>query len=195
VIVGRGGQFLFREVPGVLRVRVVAPLQDRVAQVQKSLGGDERRAQQALQHMDSERAGFHRFLFHGNWDSSELYDLIINTCRVSAATAVELIRMELGSKEMAEAQEAGARKREELYLCQKAVVAILFEQKLPIHFLEIDVKDGAVILKGSARDHPSIARSAEVAAGVFDNSRIRNQIAFEPEYVERMGGLHPGNPE
>jgi cytidylate kinase len=195
VILGRGGQFLFRDAPGVLRVRVVAPLQDRVARVLASYGGDEHRAQHALQHSDNDRAGFHRFLFHANWESSDLYDLIINTQRISAGTAVDLIRMELKSQQSPATAKAAESRREELYLCQKAIVTILFEKKLPIHFLEVEVQDGAVTLRGAARDHPSIERAADVASGIFPGSRIRNQIAFEPEYVERMSGQHPGSPK
>jgi cytidylate kinase len=191
VVVGRGGQVLFRDVPGILRVRVLAPLQERVLRVRESFGGDERRARHALQHADNDRAAFHRFLFHANWDACELYDLIINTGIVSARTAAGMIRLILESKEFVKSKKEGSRKLEDLHRTQKAVIAILYEQKLPIAFLEIELLDGVVTLKGTARDHPSIERCADVAAGIFSGSKIRNEISFEPEYVERMGGLHP----
>ena len=38
VIVGRGGQILFKDVPGTINVRVVAPLQDRVMKVREKFG-------------------------------------------------------------------------------------------------------------------------------------------------------------
>ena len=79
VIVGRGGQILFKDVPGTINVRVVAPLQDRVMKVREKFGYDERQARQAVQHEDNDRAGFYRFLFHTNWNSFDHYDLIINT--------------------------------------------------------------------------------------------------------------------
>jgi len=58
--------------------------------------------------------------------------------------------------------------------------------------LEIEVDDGAITLKGTARDHPSIERCREVAAGVFSLSRINNEICFEPKYVEMLAGIHRG---
>jgi cytidylate kinase len=191
VVVGRGGQLIFKDVPGILRVRVVAPLQERVLRVRESFGGDEKRARHALQQADNDRAAFHRFLFHASWDSPDLYDLIINTGIASARTAAGMIRQVLDSKEFAKSKKENSRKLEELLRTQKAVMAILYEQKLPIHFLEIELADGEVTLKGTARDQPSIERCADVAAGIFRGSKIRNEISFEPEYVERMGGLHP----
>lgn len=192
VVVGRGGQVLFGNVPGIIRVRVVAPLQDRVMRTRGQFGNDERRALQAVQHIDNERAGFYRFLLQTNWDSPDLYDLIINTHLVSLRTATDLIKKTLGSKEVAARQKEALRRLADLYLAEKATIAILFEQKLPIHALEIEVDDGAITLKGTARDHPSIERCREVAAGVFSPSRINNEICFEPKYVEMLAGIHRG---
>ncbi len=50
---------------------------------------------------------------------------------------------------------------ENLYRAQKAVVAILFEQKLPIRGLEVLTDDGTVTLRGTAQDHPSIERAGK----------------------------------
>ena len=190
IIVGRGGQVLFGNIPGILRVRVIAPLQDRVMNVCKKFGDDEHRARQAIQHSDNERSGFYRFLFHTNWDSLELYDLIINTHLISVNTATDLIMRTLAAKETAERKKETSRKLEDLYLSQKAIVAILFEQKLPIHFLEIAVDNGVITLKGTAQDHPSIERCQEVAARVFNMNKINNEICFSPKYVEVLAGIH-----
>jgi cytidylate kinase len=192
VVVGRGGQVLFGNVPGIIRVRVVAPLQDRVTRVRGQFGNDERRALHAVHHLDEERAGFYRFLLQTDWDSPDLYDLIINTHLVSLRTATDLIKKILGSRKVAVRQKEASRKLADLYLAEKATIAVLFEQKLPIYGLEIEVNDGAITLKGTARDHPSIERCRDVAAGVFNLSRINNEIHFEPKYVEMLAGIHRG---
>lgn len=183
VIVGRGGQILFRDVPGAVRVRVVAPLQDRVEAVREKFDYDERRARQAVQHEDNERAGFHRFFFHANWDSSDLYDLIISTRFISESSAVDLIKNTVGSKEVAALKKERARKLEDLYLAQRVRIDILYEQQLPIHFLEIEVVDGVITLKGTAGNRESIARCETVAANVSGVTRVINEISYVPEYV------------
>ncbi len=181
---GRGGQVLFAGVPGVVKVRVIAPLQDRILRVREKSGGDERRARNAVQRADNDRSGFHRFLFGVNWESPALYDLIINTHVISAKTAAASIL------EIAETRKVTARRLEELYLVQKAIVAILFEQKLPIHCLNIEVHNGTMTLQGTAQDHPSIARCEEVAAAVCATKKIRNEISFSPRFVEFLS-RHP----
>jgi len=183
VIVGRGGQILFRDVPGAIRVRVVAPLQDRVEAVREKYDYEERRARQAVQHEDNERAGFHRFFFHANWDSPDLYDLIISTRFISEISAAELIRNALGRKEVAAVKKERARKLEDLYLAQRVRIDILYEQQLPIHLLEIDAVDGVITLKGTAGTRESIARCETVAADVSGVIRVLNNITYVPEYV------------
>jgi cytidylate kinase len=183
VVLGRGGQIMFRDVPGVIHVRVVAPLQDRIEALREAFDYDERRARQAVQHEDNERAGFHRFLFHANWDSSDLYDLTISTRFISEKSAADLIKNALAAKEVAAAKKERARKLEDLYLAQRVRIAILYEQKLPIHLLEIEAVDGVITLKGTAGNRESIGRCETVAADVPGVTNVINEISFVPEYV------------
>jgi cytidylate kinase len=190
IILGRGGQLMLAEVPGVLKVQVVAPLEQRVRKLSQESGQDAQQALHRAQHSDNERTGFHRFLFHAEWHSAYLYDVILNTHLLSAKAAAGLILQTLASEDMRKSRKGALHKLEQLYLVQKAFVSILYEQKLPVHFLEIEVHDGAVTLKGIARDNPSIERCREAAAGVFGRKRIENEISFEPRYVEIFSGMH-----
>jgi cytidylate kinase len=190
IILGRGGQLMFAEVPGVLKVQVVAPLEDRVSRIGKQSGQSTQPAMHYVQHSDNERMGFHRFLFHADWHSPYLYDLVVNTHLLSTQAVAGIILQSLASKDLKKNREGTLRKLEQLYLVEKATVSILFEEKLPVRFLEIEVHDGTVTLKGVARDHPSIERCREAAVGVFGRKRIENEISFEPKYVEIFSGLH-----
>ena len=183
VILGRGGQLLFRDIPGVLRVRVVAPLQDRVEAVREKFEYDERQARQAVQHEDNERAGFHRFLFHADWESLDLYDLIISTRFLSANSAADIIQNALGANEVAAAKKERVRKLEDLYLAEWVSIDLLYEQQLPIHFLEIEAMDGVITLKGTAGSREPIVRCESAAAEVTGVTRVINKISYVPEYV------------
>jgi cytidylate kinase len=183
VILGRGGQLLFRDVPGFLHVRVVAPLQDRIEAVRHKFDYDERKARQAVQHEDNERAGFHRFFFHADWDTFDLYDLIISTHIISAHSAVDIIRNALGAKEVAAAEKERVRKLEDLYLAERLRIDLLYEQQLPIHFLEVESVDGVITLKGTVGNRDTIARCDTVAGKVTGITRVINKISYVPEYV------------
>ncbi len=188
IILGRGGQILFADVPGVVRVRVVAPLADRVARAKAGAGGEEAHFRQALQHEDNERAGFHRFLFRVNWDCPELYDLIIDTHRLSAQAAADVILKALGNQEVKHRRPEARRKLDELYRVQQALVSILFEERLAIHGLEVVTADGTVMLRGTAEARSAIERATDVAQTVFGTHRVVNQIAFEPRFAGIMAG-------
>lgn len=101
VIVGRGGQIVLRGHPGALHVRIVAPLEVRVARVAASRGVTERAARAQIQASDrSRRLYFHKF-YQADWDEPTLYDLIINTAHIGGETAVQMIRQVLAHPRLA----------------------------------------------------------------------------------------------
>lgn len=91
VIVGRGGQAVLGDKPGVFHVRVMAPLEDRIKRVQKERGMAHGPAQDMIRNHDDGAAHYLSSLFDVNWDDAELYNLIINTARTSIETAVEVV--------------------------------------------------------------------------------------------------------
>ena len=103
--------------------------------------------------------------------------------------AAGLVTKAISARETSGTRKAAARRIEDLFLAQKAIVAILYEQKLPIRFLEVDVKGTSVTLRGTARDQPSIERSREVASRVTNATTVQNEIRFDPRYVELLGGI------
>jgi cytidylate kinase len=96
LLVGRGGQVVLREWPGALHVRVIAPRQHRVALVQAQCGVSAQIAAARIEACDRARAGYLRRHYGARWDDPALYDLVINTARVSVAAAVELICLAAG---------------------------------------------------------------------------------------------------
>jgi hypothetical protein len=159
---------------------------------QAGVGGDERQAWQAVLRSDDERTAFHRYLFNANGNAPELCDLVVNTHRVSLRTAAALIRDLANAKEMKGRRRDARRAIERLFLKQKAIVTVLYERKLPIRDLELELGDGTVTPRGTARDHPSIERCRDTVAGVLVADTIRNEISFDPRYVELLGGIHQG---
>ena len=91
VIVGRGGQVLLRDIPGTAHLRFTAPVATRVARIMAREGLDEKQALRLIHRSDRDSAGFLRFFFEVDWQDPSLYDMVINTQRISAETAVELI--------------------------------------------------------------------------------------------------------
>jgi cytidylate kinase len=91
LIIGRGGQALLRNHPDALHVQTVAPLAYRIKVVMAREGLDKRAAQNRVRASDRARFDYVRRYHDADWLDSSLYHLVINTGRVSVATAVDLI--------------------------------------------------------------------------------------------------------
>src|SRR5262245_15269065 len=97
VINSRGGQLLLRGISHVLRVRVIAPFELRVKRVMKKMTGqaqesvDLRTTAEMVRRSDHEKHGWIRYLYDVEWGDPKLYDVVLNTEKLSIDAGVEAI--------------------------------------------------------------------------------------------------------
>lgn len=91
LIIGRGSQVLLRNNPDALHIQVVAPLERRVERLMSLQELTKRDALQRIRSSDAARAEYLRRYYGVNWLDPHLYDLVLNTGRVSIPTAVQLV--------------------------------------------------------------------------------------------------------
>jgi CMP/dCMP kinase len=91
VIVGRGGQVILHDKPGVLHVRIEAPLADRIKRVCVAEKMSESNARQVLAQHDSSAADYLKRFYHANWADPLLYHMVINTGHWTPGMGVRLI--------------------------------------------------------------------------------------------------------
>lgn len=96
VLVGHGAAIILREIPHVLRVRVTAPESLRAMRARQHQGlADEHAALEFVREADRERAARIKFLYRVDVDDPLLYDVVVNTDRISVAGGVRMIRAAL----------------------------------------------------------------------------------------------------
>ncbi len=89
---GPFGHVLVTGVSHVLKVRIFAQLEDRVAIKVKREGGlSAAEAEKALRHEDRQRVELAKQVFNLNEEDAALFDLVINTSQVDVDTAVDII--------------------------------------------------------------------------------------------------------
>ncbi|MEJ2718860.1 MAG: cytidylate kinase-like family protein [Deltaproteobacteria bacterium] len=91
VIIGRGAQMVLQHVPGVFKLRVVAPRLVRVKRVMARYGLSLGRAEDFVRKHDHERRHLETSVFGmdpGDWS---LYDIIINTAHFESGSAAEVV--------------------------------------------------------------------------------------------------------
>lgn len=92
VIIGRCGSYLLADMPHVVRVFVHAPMDVCIENVQLRYGVDAKKAERLIEQADTNRRAYYKYYTGGKiWGDAASYDLTINTARLGADKAVELI--------------------------------------------------------------------------------------------------------
>jgi cytidylate kinase len=92
VVVGRGGQFLFRDCPWSLHVRVLADLKARWAALQRGQDLPEGEAEAMVEVADRRRSEWIRQHYGEEWEDPAHYDLVLRTDRLGVEGAVAVVR-------------------------------------------------------------------------------------------------------
>jgi cytidylate kinase len=98
VIVGRGAQAHLAQRRDVLHVRIVAPLEARIAYVMSREGLDRAAAQARILRKDQERARYLETFYRRNPRDPHLYDVVLNTGILDLESAVDVIELVLERK-------------------------------------------------------------------------------------------------
>src|SRR3954470_24357533 len=91
IVVGHGGNCLFRSRPDVLRVRVAAPQDVRIRRVARRSGSTPAQAAAMVRRRDSDRQQYLQRYYQTDINDAYSYDLQINTGTVSLETAAQLV--------------------------------------------------------------------------------------------------------
>ena len=109
VLRGWGATCLLRPVPHVLCVRITRPLPKRVEWLLAELDTDDADfAEAEIRRSDHAHAARMHEQFGVTWGDPLLYDLVLNTERISVESCVEQIRALLGRPEFAETEQSRA---------------------------------------------------------------------------------------
>ena len=92
LIRGWGATYILRDIPHVPCIRVCAPLEARVAVVMERVGiSDAAVARKEVRRNDAAHARAISHQFHVDYRDPLLYDLVLNTARLSIADCVEMV--------------------------------------------------------------------------------------------------------
>ena len=182
VIVGRGGQILLKNLPGVFHIRVIAPFEDRIRRMAKETGGDEKQAERILRRVDRDSAGFIQSFFDVDWEDPQLYDLVLNTQKMKVETAIQIIVKAIEAPEIRERKKETEDNLTNLALLQKVEAALLDVLGIDIRHINIQVDQGVVILRGSAGSTKEKENCEKAVAAVPGVKKVENQLLVTEYY-------------
>ena len=142
---GLAGQLLLRDLPNVLRVRLIAPMEYRVraAMIEHNLSRDD--AEKHIEKADEVRSLWVHRVYGVDVTDPALYDLVINLSNMSMETATEMIVDLLGREEYRSTPETQQRLRD-FALHMRIRAALSLRSEFSESAIEVSVRDGVVDL-------------------------------------------------
>jgi len=83
--------YLLTDVPRILRVKVVAPLEYRVRTLTAESNFTESEAREHIQHVDAQRISWYKFLHGSDYDEMTNYDITLNMEKLNLDAMAEMI--------------------------------------------------------------------------------------------------------
>lgn len=176
LIRGWGSTLLLRAVPHIPCVRICAPLEARVKSLMERLDtDDEEFIREEIERSDEAHGAAMQGRFHVKWGDPLLYDLTLNTERVSIDSCIEQV---LALVKRAEFQETAASrtKLDNLALearVRSALIATPVTEEVQVNIV---ADGGRVRLRGMVENEAERKAAAEVVAKVAGVGEVVNEL-------------------
>ncbi len=178
VILGRGAAFMFRDIPGVFRIRLIASedtRKERIAAIHKC---DLKKAEKIIHHSDHDRNGFHKFFYGNSWDESSSYDIVMNTDKLTDKAVSEIITSAVKTfiriTDVANSKTA----LNTLYLAQKIKNKVLYTDNIPVNLFEVKVSDRTAIISGTVEVESRIKECENSIMSMEEIAGVNNNLMF-----------------
>ena len=176
VIRGWGATQLLRPVPHVPCIRIMRPLPKRVQWLMQQLETDDAEAAEAeIRRSDSANATRMHQQFGVDWGDPVLFDLVLNTDRLSVDTCVQQIKALLQRPEFAET-EASRTLLQSMALHARVRAALRAHEETAEVDITIGGSGAAVVLQGIVLHASERGAAEQVAQAVPGVASVDNQL-------------------
>src|SRR6187455_1464135 len=176
ILRGWGATAVLRPVPHVVCVRITRPFEKRVAWLQEQLGSDEAsHAEEEIRRSDRAHAARMHAQFGVTWGDPLLYDLVLNTDRVSVESCAEQIAALSRRPEFAETEASRAR-LQDMALAARVRAALRADAATRHIDVTVDSDAGRIVLAGIVLDADEMPAAERVARAVAGVAAVDNQL-------------------
>ncbi len=175
VLAGLASTLTLREVRHAIRVRANAPERVRASRIQQQHGLTPEAALDIVRQADRERAARVKFLYHVDVDDPLLYDLVVNTERVTTEEGARYLR-EMLREERFQSTEATRAGFADLNVVAQAQALFMADPTLSGRQLLVSASHGEVALSGSVMMQEERRTAEALVAGIAGVRRVLNDI-------------------
>ena len=176
VLRGWGATCLLRPVPHIVSVRITRSMRKRVEWLMRDLETDDAEfAEAEIRRSDQAHASRMHEQFGVTWGDPLLYDLVLNTDRISVQSCVEQISLLLRRPEFAETAESRAL-LSGMALAARVKVALKDHPATRAISITVEANNGRITLRGIVLDDEERTQAEGVAADVAGVTDVDNQL-------------------
>lgn len=161
VIIGRGGNFLLKDIPSAFRVHIVAPMDKRIDRIVIRESVDGKAAKRLAEKTDNERASFLRSIYGREWDDPAEYDMVFNTHSQNEEVIISLIITALMKKEKFAGDKEELRMRAE---AAKIKASLLTNPNFLLPTLEVYHEGKGIVIRGvvhTPKEHKAVEEESK----------------------------------
>jgi cytidylate kinase len=181
VIMGRGGNFLLKQFPFVLRIRVKAPLEKRIERVMSRDEINQENAQYLIEKADNEMAKAVYLIYGKDWDNSDEYDMVFDTSRQDQNEIVSIVKSALLEKDKHITPEA--RQALELRaLAEKIKAVVLSDPRFMISAFDVDPREEGLakygfLVQGLVHKHEDVGQIEELVKKMTGSMPVEFKVS------------------
>jgi cytidylate kinase len=175
ILSGRSATILLRDVGHVLRVRIIAPERVRAERIRNQQGLTEEAAADFVRHADRERAARVRFLYNLDWDDPLLYDLVLNTDRLTVEGGTHLIAQALADERFRPTPES-RRRLADLNVGAQVKITLLEHPRTRGLHLYTTCADGYVVMTGRVEEEEQRRLIQELVEKIPGVTGVQNDV-------------------
>jgi cytidylate kinase len=175
VLAGRSSTIVLRQIPHAVRVRTTASERKRAQRLEHQQGLTQDASLEYVRQSDRERAARVKFLYRVEVDDPLLYDLMLNTDRLTVEKGAALIREGLRGDHF-QSTETSRKEVVDLSLAALARAALIAHPEVEARNIAVTCKNGQVWLTGGVRDDAARTLAAEVVGRIPGVVSVLNEI-------------------
>jgi cytidylate kinase len=179
VLVGRASTVILRDVRHALRVRVIAPERVRAERIEAQQGLTLDGALEYVRHGDHDLAARVRFLYRLDWDAPLLYDVVLNTERLSVTASVGMLRQMLADERFV-TTDASRQALRDRSLAALARAALLAEPATRSRSIRVTAAGGSVELTGRVATETERQAAEAVVGRIAGVAGVLNGLVIHP---------------
>lgn len=176
VLVGHAAGLVLTDMRSVVRLFVVAPLEDRIRRlVAEGATADE--AARLIELDDRESAQYIRYLFGVDWLDAHQWDIVVNSGRADMEAVIEMLAQYIERLERDIGEHANLSRQQ---LVSRLEHALLADDDLGVARVRVVLDGDRVVLEGEALAFEDRERAAALARQLAPELELDNRIVVHP---------------